>query len=258
MLVQAGFAWLLGMPGMAVPQASPPCTVAAQGAAELRIQGSLASLPLSLADCRGAVVARGTVVACVAAAEGLPSCRAFGAGQAIDFHGLGAASAAGPLGGLQRVLRVRPGQPPEMPRGAETLLPSKVVLLLDAMLLVDFAEADMQGVEAVEFRRDGIDGPLTARIERAPGPASIAGESFVAGPYYWAVPVPGGRPNQAPRRFSLAAEQERQAVVDRLRVFDRQQAGPLATAMMRAAWLAQQNYDYDALATMKAVGLRTR
>jgi hypothetical protein len=41
-------------------------------------------------------------------------------------------------------------------------------------------------------------------------------------------------------------------------MFDQQRAGPLATAMMRAAWLAQQNYDYDALATMKSVGLRTR
>ena len=46
--------------------------------------------------------------------------------------------------------------------------------------------------------------------------------------------------------------------MDRLRVFDQQQAGPLATAMMRAAWLAQQNYDYDALVTMKAIGMRVR
>jgi hypothetical protein len=70
--------------------------------------------------------------------------------------------------------------------------------------------------------------------------------------------VPGDRPNQTPRRFTVAPEHERQDAIDRLRAFDRQQAGPLATAMMRAAWLAQQNYDYDALATMKAVGLRTR
>lgn len=115
----------------------------------------------------------------------------------------------------------------------------------------------MQGVEAVEFRRDSIDGPVTARIDRVPGPASIAGEPFVAGATYWAVPVPGERPHQTPRRFSVASPQERQAAIDGLRVFDRQQAGPLATAMMRAAWLAQQNYDYDALVTMKAVGLRT-
>jgi hypothetical protein len=126
------------------------------------------------------------------------------------------------------------------------------------VVLVDFSEADMQGVEAVEFRRDGIDGTLTARIDRVPGPASVPGEYFVAGPYYWAVPIPGGRPNQAARRFSVAPEPDRQAAIKRLRVFDQQQAGPLATAMMRAAWLAQQNYDYDALATMKAVGLRTR
>jgi hypothetical protein len=257
-LALVGFTWLLGMPGMAGSQAALSCTLAAQGAAELQLRGSVVSLPLSLRDCRGAVVARGTVVACVAGVDGLPSCRAFGAGQAIDAGGPGAVLTVGPLEGLQRVLRALPGQPQSMPRGAETLLPSKVVLLLDAVLLVDFAEADMQGVEAVEFRRDGIDGPVTARIDRVPGPASIPGEAFVAGPYYWAVPVPGGRPNQAPRRFSVAPEPERQAVIDKLRVFDRQQAGPLATVMMRAAWLAQQNYDYDALATMKAVGLRTR
>ena len=203
-------------------------------------------------------MARGTVIACIAGDAGLPSCRAFGPGQTIDLRGPAPQAAESVLGGLQRVLRALPGQPQSMPRGAETLLPSKVVLLLDDVLRVDFAEADMQDIEAVEFRRDGIDGPVAARIERVPGPASTPGEAFVAGRFYWAVPIPGGRPHQAPRRFSVAPEPERQAAMDRLRVFDRQQAGPLATAMMRAAWLAQQNYDYDALATMKAVGLRTR
>ncbi|HEX7442093.1 MAG TPA: hypothetical protein VF319_18585 [Caldimonas sp.] len=226
--------------------------------AELQVQGSTPPLPLSLADCRDAAVVRGTVVACTASADGSPSCRAFGAGEAIDAHGLGVGASVRGLEGLQRLLRAVPGQPTGVPRGAETLLPSKVVLLLDQVVLVDFAEADMQGVEAVEFHRDSVDGPLTARIDRAPGPTSIPGDAFVAGPYYWAVPVPGERPNQAPRRFTVAPERERQDAIDRLRVFDRQQAGPLATTMMRAAWLAQQNYDYDALATMKAVGLRTR
>lgn len=249
---------LLGLAGITVSQTALPCTLAAQGAAELQLGAAPASLPRSLDDCRGAVVTRGTVVACIADTDGLPSCRAFAAGQAIDLRVPAAASAAGGLEGLQRVLRARPGQPQSVPRGAETLLPSKVVLLLDAVLQVDFAEADMQGVDAVEFRRDRLDGPVAARIDRVPGPASVAGGAFVAGPYYWAVPLPGGPPHQAPRRFSVAPEAERQAALARLQVFDRQQAGPLATAMMRAAWLAQQNYDYDALATMKAVGLRIR
>ncbi len=251
-------AWLMAMPGVTGAQPALPCTLAAQGVAELQVRGSATSLPLSLGECRNAIVTRGTVVACVAGEAGLPSCRAFGAGQTIDLDSRAAGAVANGLEGLQRVLRALPGQPQSMPRGAETLLPSKVVLLLDEVVLVDFAEADMQGVEAVEFRRDRIDGPLTARIERAPGPASIPGEPFVAGPTYWAVPVPGERPSQTPRRFTVAPERERQDAIDRLRAFDRQQAGPLATAMMRAAWLAQQNYDYDALATMKAVGLRTR
>jgi hypothetical protein len=253
-----GLVGLLGLPGMAASQTALPCTLAAQGPAELQLDAALAPLPLSLDDCRGAVATRGTVVACVADSGGLPSCRAFAAGQAIDLRVPAASPAAGGLEGLQRVLRARPGQPHAVPRGAETLLPSKVVLLLDAVLQVDFAEADMQGVEAVEFRRDGLDGPVAARIDRVPGPASVAGAAFVAGPYYWAVPLPGGLPHQAPRRFSVAPEAERQAALARLKVFDMQQAGPLATAMMRAAWLAQQNYDYDALATMKAVGLRIR
>lgn len=222
------------------------------------MEASVVSPPLSLKDCRDAVVARGTVVACVAAAAGLPSCRTFGPGQAIDLVGVSATPTVGVLDGLQRLLRALPGQSQTVPRGAETLLPSKVVLLLDAVMLVDFSEADMQGVEAVEFRRDGVDGVVTARIDRVPGPASIPSDAFVAGPYYWAVPIPGGRPNQTARRFSVAPESDRQAALERLRMFDQQRAGPLATAMMRAAWLAQQNYDYDALATMKAVGLRTR
>jgi hypothetical protein len=251
-------ALLLAMSGLAGAQPALPCTLAAQGAAELQVRGSATSLPQSLGECRNAIVTRGTVVACVAGEAGLPSCRAFAAGQTIDLGSRAAGTVASGLEGLQRVLRALPGQPQSMPRGAETLLPSKVVLLLDEVVLVDFAEADMQGVEAVEFRRDRIDGPLTVRIDRAPGPASIPGEPFVSGPYYWAVPVPGDRPNQTPRRFTVASERERQNAIERLRAFDRQQAGPLATAMMRAAWLAQQNYDYDALATMKAVGLRTR
>jgi hypothetical protein len=251
-------AWLLPMAGVAQSQSAMPCTLAAHGVAEVQVRGAVTSLPLSLGDCRNALVARGTVVACVAGDAGLPSCRAFDAGQTIDLNGPAVGAATSGLEGLQRVLRVRAGQPQSVPRGAETLLPSKVVLLLDNVVLVDFGEADMQDVEAVEFRRDAIDGSVTARIDRVPGPASAPGEPFVAGAYYWALPLPGGRPNQAPRRFSVAPEPERQAAMDRLRVFDQQHAGPLATAMMRAAWLAQQNYDYDALVTMKSVGLRTR
>jgi hypothetical protein len=116
----------------------------------------------------------------------------------------------------------------------------------------------MRGVEVVEFRSERIDGPLAARIDRVPGPASTPGSPFAAGADYWAVLVPAERPSQAPRRFTPAPPAERQAALDRLQLFDRQQAGPLATAMMRAAWLAQQSYDYDALLAMKAVGLRTR
>jgi len=254
----AVMAWLLANTSVAGAQPALPCTLAAHGVAELQVSGSVMALPLSLGDCRNAVVAQGTVVACVTGDAGLPSCRAWGAGQTIDLHGPAAGSADRGLDGLQRVLHTRAGQPQSLPRGAETLLPSKVVLLLDNLVRVDFAETDMQDVEAVEFRRDAIDGPVTARIDRVPGPASAPGEPFVAGPYYWALPLPGGRPQQAPRRFSVAPDAERQAAIERLRVFDQQQAGPLATAMMRAAWLAQQNYDYDALATMKAVGLRTR
>lgn len=233
------------------------CTLTAHGAAELRVRGEAAPLPLSLGDCRDAVVARGTVVACAADAEGQPRCRAFDAGQPVDT-GSPAGGAGGALTALQRLLRAVPGQPAGQPRGAETLLPSKVVLLLDGRLLVDFSEADLQGVDAVEFRSGSADGPLAARIARAAGVASTADTVFVAGPDYWAVLVPAERPSQSPRRFNLAGAAERQATLDRLRVFDRLQAGPLATAMMRAAWLAQQNYDYDALATMKAVGLRAR
>ncbi len=159
---------------------------------------------------------------------------------------------------MNRLLRAGPGTTPGQLRGAETLLPNKVVLLLEGRLWVDFSETDMQGVETVEIHRDRVDGPLVERIARAPGTAAISIDALAQGPYYWTVLVPGDRPNQTPRRFSIATAQERQAMLDKLSVFDRQQAGPLATAMMRAAWLAQENYDYDALATMKAVGMRTR
>ena len=248
-------AWLAGA---VTCHAAPSCTLVAHGVAELQWRGTALSLPVSLDDCSGAAVRRGTVVACIGGGDALASCRAFSAGQSIDLGGRDLPPASGALDGLQRVLVAAPGHASGRLRGAETLLPSKVVLLLDAVVLVDFSEADMQGVEALEFRRDGIDGPLTARIERAPGPVSIAGVPFIAGTDYWVVPLPGGRPNQLPRRFSVAPDPERQTVMEQLRVFDRQQAGPLATAMMRAAWLAQQNYDYDALSAMKAVGLRTR
>jgi len=254
-LALASLAWLASHVAC---HAAPSCTVVAQAAAELQLLGSPVSLPASLDDCRGAVVTRGTVVACTAGREAPATCRAFAAGQSIEFGGAGPPAVAGTLDGLRRLLGAASGPTNGRLRGAETLLPSKVVLLLDAVLLVDFSEADMQGVEAVEIRRDGLDGPLAARIDRVPGPASISGSALSAGTYYWAVPVPGGRPDQLPRRFSLAPEPERQAASEQMRVFDRQQAGPLATAMMRAAWLAQRNYDYDALVAMKAVGLRTR
>jgi hypothetical protein len=257
--LQWGLASLMCLVGIGAAAEPAPvvCTLTAHGAAEVRVRGEAAPLPLSLADCRDAVVARGTVVACVADAEGLPRCRAFDSGQRVDAGSL-AGGAGGALTALQRLLHAVPGQPAGQPRGAETLLPSKVVLLLDGRVLVDFSEADLQGVDTVEFRSGSADGPLAARIARAAGVASTADTVFAAGPDYWVVLVPAERPSQSPRRFSLAEAAERQATLDRLRVFDRLQAGPLATAMMRAAWLAQQNYGYDALATMKAVGLRAR
>lgn len=130
--------------------------------------------------------------------------------------------------------------------------------MLDGRLPVDLSEPEMQGVESVEIRSDTVDGPVLARAERTAGPASIAAEGLAEGRNYWVVPVPGYRPTQWPRRFNVAARGELQSVRARLLDFDRQQAGTLATAMMRAAWLARENYDYDALVTLKAVGMRTR
>lgn len=242
----------------AQPAAPMRCTLAAQGDAAVLLKGVSVSMPASLADCQDARVVRGQVIACQGDAQGLPVCRSFNLGEAIHAGPFGNTAPGAPLAGLDRLLRASPGTMPGPLRGAETLLPTKVVLLLDGRLLVDFSEVDMQGVETVEIHRDSVDGPLVERIVRTSGPAAISVASMLEDSYYWTVLVPGDRPNQTPRRFSIATSQERQAIRDKLRVFDRQQAGPLATAMMRAAWLAQENYDYDALATMKAVGMRTR
>lgn len=238
--------------------AAMPCSLLAKGDAEVRANGAAVALPASPADCRALRVLRGEVVACVDDSHGEPVCRSFARGEAIDASRFGMAAGHAPPAALERLLGDSPGVAPGQWRGADPLLPSKTVLLLEGRLLVDFSEPDMQGVESVEIRGDSIDGPLLARAARAPGPTAIEAGSLSVGRNYWAVLVPSQRPTQAPKRFTVAPPQEQQAVRERLRAFDRQDAGPLATAMMRAAWLAQQNYDYDALVTMKSVGMRTR
>ena len=179
-------------------------------------------------------------------------------GEMIDASRFGTAAGHAPPAALERLLRGSPGAAPGQWRGADPLLPNKTVLLLDGRLLVDFSEPDMQGVESVEIRGDSIDGPVLAVAARTSGPTPIDAGTLSVGRHYWAVLVPSSRPTQTPKRFTIAAPQEQQAVRERLRAFERQNAGPLATAMMRAAWLAQQDYDYDALVTMKSVGMRAR
>jgi hypothetical protein len=243
-----------------------PCTAVAAGDAGWQASGRSLPLPASLDDCRGARVTKGQVIACVADAKGAPVCRAFGTGEAIEARRFDSAGRAATVAGLDRVLRLQPGGRDAAFRGvmidptrpAEPLLPAKTVLLLDGQLLVDFSEPEMQGVDAVEIRRDSSSGPVVARAPRTAGPARIAADALADGPSYWAVPQSGAQPTPAPKRFSVAPAQERQVVLAKLQVFDRQQAGPLATAMMRAAWLAQQSYDYDALVTMKTIGMRVR
>jgi hypothetical protein len=250
-------------------QAAPalPCTAVGNGDAVMQWKGKRLPLPASLDDCRGARVDRGQVIACTSDARGLPLCRTFGKGEAIESRRFDAGGRGATVAGLDRVLRLQKGSPDDIPfrgtmvdpnRAAEPLLPAKTVLLLDGQLLVDFSEPEMQGVDAVEIRRDSVSGPIVVSTARTPGPVKIAAGSLSEGPSYWAVPQPAARPTQSPKRFNVAAPKEREEVLAKLQAFDRQQAGPLATAMMRAAWLAQQNYDYDALATMKAVGLRAR
>jgi hypothetical protein len=256
----------LGFPLAASAAPALPCTAVANGDAVLKWKGNRVPLPVSLDDCRGARVEQGQVTACTGDAKGLPMCRTFGKGESVEARRFDTARVAS-VAGLDRVLRIRKGSADEIPfrgtmidpaRGSEPLLPTRTVLLLDGQLLVDFSEPEMQGVEAVEIRRDSVSGPVVARALRAPGPTKIGAGSLSDGPSYWAVPQPGARPTQSPKRFSVAPRQEREEVVAKLQAFDRQQAGPLATAMMRAAWLAEENYDYDSLVTMKAVGMRVR
>jgi hypothetical protein len=241
------------------PTAPLRCNLVAKGDAAVQTNAVAVPLPASAADCSGLRVLRGEVVACLDDGRGEPVCRSFAQGEAIDtarFGDVGSGSSSSAA--LDRLLRGGPGAVPGQWRGADPLLPNKTVLLLEGRLLVDFSEPDMQGVESVEIRGDSIDGPVLAMAARTPGPTPIDAGSLSVGRNYWAVLVPSGRPTQAPKRFTIASSQEQQAVRERLRAFERQQAGPLATAMMRAAWLAQQDYDYDALVTMKSVGLRTR
>ena len=249
----------LGLPATAQTAAAAlRCQLVAQGDAAVQANAAGLPLPASPPECRALRVLRGEVVACIDDARGEPVCRSFVAGETIDAGRFGAVAGDTPPAALQRLLRGAPGAVPGQWRGADPLLPNRTVLLLEGRLLVDFSEPDMQGVESVEIRGDSVDGPLLASAARTPGPAAIDAGALSVGRNYWAVLVPSQRPTQAPKRFTLAAPQERQAVLERLRAFERQQAGPLATAMMRAAWLAQQNYDYDALVAMKSVGMRTR
>jgi len=250
----------LGICLLADAQTAPamPCNLVAKGDAAVQLDGSDVPLPAAPADCRNVRVLRGEVVACMADEQAQPVCRSFNQGELIDVQRFGPVGAGTVPAALQRLLRGSPGTAPGQWRGADPLLPSKTVLLLDGRLLVDFSEPDMQGVEAVEIRGDRVDGPLLASASRTPGPTQIEAGSLSPGRNYWAVLVPALRPTQAPKRFSVATQQQQQAVLAQLSAFDRQRAGPLATAMMRAAWLAQENYDYDALATMKTVGMRTR
>jgi hypothetical protein len=251
-----------------VQAASPlPCTALATGEAELQWQGRRVPLPASLDDCRGARVAQGEVVACSTDRQGLPACRAFTRGESIDVRRFDPAGPVAAVAGLDRVLQLQRGGAEGLPphaatvvpgRGADPLLPTRTVLLLDGQLLFDFSEPEMQGVERVDIRRDSVSGPVVASTPRTAGPTRIPAASLSDGPSYWAVPQPAVRPTQTPRRFNLAPPQERAEVLARLQAFDRQRAGPLATAMMRAAWLAQEDYDYDALVTMKSIGMRLR
>jgi hypothetical protein len=241
--------------------------VVAKGDSALQLKGRRVPMPASLEDCRGARVVQGQVTACTSDAKGQPVCRTFDQGQAIDARPFGGGGQGTMFAALDRLLRINragadslsfEGTMAWQSRGAEPLLPTKTVLLLDGRLLVDFSEPEMLGVEAVEIRRDSVSGPLVVSAPRTAGPAAIPTASLSDGPSYWAVPLPAQRPTQSPKPFNLAPPQERQDALAKLQAFDRQQAGPLATAMMRAAWLAQENYDYDALVTMKAIGMRVR
>lgn len=252
------WAFALCLPALAQTSPGLRCNLVAHGDAAVHLDGAAVPMPATPPDCRNLRVLRGEVVACVEDALGQPLCRAFKQGEIIDAQRFGLAGAGAVLAALERLLRGGPGATAGQWRGADPLLPSKTVLLLDGRLLVDFSEPDMQGVQAVEIRGDRIDGPLLASAARTSGPTQIEVGSLPPGRNYWTVLVPAIRPTLAPRRFSVATPQEQQAVLDKLRAFERQQAGPLATAMMRAAWLAQENYDYDALATMKTVGMRAR
>jgi hypothetical protein len=234
------------------------CNLVAKGDAAVQADGAVLPLPASAANCSALRVLRGEIVACLDDGRGEPVCRSFEQGQAIDAARFGGVGTGVSFAALDRLLRGGPGAVSGQWRGADPLLPNKTVLLLEGSLLVDFSEPDMQGVESVEIRGDSIDGPLLAVAARSSGPTPIDARTLSVGRSYWAVLVPSSRPTQAAKRFTIAAPQEQQAVLERLRAFDRQQAGPLATAMMRAAWLAQQDYDYDALVTMKSVGMRTR
>lgn len=235
-----------------------PCTLASRGPALVQLRGADLPIPASVDDCRAARVVRGQVIACQADARGQPVCRTFKTGDVISAKALGTSGLGSLISSLDHLLRGNPGAQIGQSRGLEAMLPEQTVLLLDQKVWIDFGDKGLRGVESVEIRRDNLDGPMVLRADRsdhAEGLVRLHAKDLAPGQDYWAVMTPSPLPTQTPRQFRMATARQVDEVRAHWRAFDRQRAGPLATAMMRAAWLAENQYEYDALVTLKAIGV---
>lgn len=224
------------------------CSLASTSQARVVQAGKAVELPTILADCKGAMIEQGDVVACVEDRRGRLLCRTFAAGDRISAQLLNAS--AGNHRWLDVVIALLKGDIEDKSAvdrgGPDIALPKGKVMFISGALELDFAEASLAGVERVLFT-DVVTGKVVAQAA-ATRKTAVDVRLFVPGhTYAWTIRSRDQMLDETSGRFAvLDAKGQRPARDEAVRIHAQEGIGKAAQALMLAAWLSEHELPFDA------------
>lgn len=227
------------------------CSLAGGRAASIKLGEKTMSLPAHLPDCSGVEVLDGAVVACIPTQLDTLRCEKIFKGGTISraLFGPNAAS-RGWQKSLTDLLRGGFGKDDAKSRGAGDSLPSGQVLMLMPSFDIDFTQEEFGGVQAIEFREGGRQGPLVVRVPGR-GLRSVVTSHFEPGKTYsWAL-LPEGSLAPFYGQFTVAGEALRRQVKVQTERARRASADRQVQAVLSADSLYNQGYGFDAVQALK-------
>lgn len=244
---------LVSLAIQAPAQAGFPCTIVGGKGTAVENAGKRHDLPVDLDECEGTRVIGGEATLCFVDGKGRLRTELVRQGELIrPGRNQSSRSSASLSLALRQIIGADPDARIAGSRGSVPL-PSGKVLLPGNVMRIDVAQ--LPSVQAVEVREGRFDGPVVVTAQSGGATVNLRTNRLRAGQTYW-IRLVGDVAGVAPVEFAVAPAAERLRAKRALAQFDKDHAaGAHGRAVLKADWLLDAGYPFDARQILAEAGL---